>query len=51
MKHNDLTRPGKLPYQSPVSEEFMLATEQMLCASGDPQGSTEEWGEIDLSLF
>ncbi len=51
MKNNDLCLPEKRLYQPPVSEEFMLATEQMLCASGDPQGFTEEWGEIDLSLF
>lgn len=51
MKNKELSLPGKRLYQPPVSEEFVLATEQMLCMSGDPQGSTEEWDEFDLSTF
>lgn len=51
MKNKELSLPGKRLYQPPVSEEFTLAAEQMLCASGDPQGSTEVWGEVDLSLL
>lgn len=51
MKNNDLCLPEKRLYQPPVSEEFTLAAEQMLCMSGDPQGSTEEWDEFDLSTF
>ncbi len=49
MKHNYLIQPGKLLYQSPVSEAFALHTEQFICASGDLNNTTEEWVEIDLS--
>lgn len=49
MKNNDLCLPEKRLYQPPVSEEFALSTQQMLCASGDQQGATEVWGEVDLS--
>lgn len=48
MKNNDLCLPEKRLYQPPVSEEFTLAAEQMLCASGDMDGSTEVWEEITL---
>lgn len=48
MKNKELSLPGKRLYQPPVSEEFVLATEQMLCMSGDMDGSTEVWEEITL---
>ena len=50
MKNNYLTRPGKKPYQSPVLEEYVLNMEKPLCTS-DKSGSTEEWGEVDLSFI
>lgn len=49
MKHKHLTQPGKLLYQSPVSEDFALQLEQLVCLSGDLDSNTEEWGVIDLS--
>ena len=51
MKNNDLQWPGKQPYNSPVSQEFALSVEKFLCASDDYDSFTEEWEEVDLSLF
>lgn len=48
MKNNDLCLPEKRLYQPPVSEEFTLAAEQILCMSGDMDGNTEVWEEINL---
>lgn len=50
MNYSRLSRPEKLRYQSPVSDETVLGMESMLCQS-NWGGTTEEWEEIDLSML
>lgn len=50
MKNNNLSQPGKQPYQSPVLEEHVLHLENPMCAS-PMGGTTEQWDEVDLSFI